>query len=178
MARYTDHSIAKGMAAGLVGGLVASWTMGQFQALWSKVAQSRKQKQPQQQEPEQQSQQESQEPATLKAARKASVFVLHRDLKQQETKIAEPLVHYGYGTIVGGVYGALAEATPLTRTGVGLPFATALWLFGDEMAVPALGLSKPPAEYPVSSHLQALAAHLVYGATTDLVRRAMLKLLD
>jgi putative membrane protein len=67
---------------------------------------------------------------------------------------------------------------PETSKALGLPFGTALWLAGDEIAVPALGLSGNPLEYPVSSHLQALAAHCIYGVTTDLVRRAMRKALE
>jgi putative membrane protein len=49
---------------------------------------------------------------------------------------------------------------------------------GDEIAVPALGLSKSPREYPISTHLQSLAAHFVYGLTTEVVRRTVRKLLD
>jgi len=47
----------------------------------------------------------------------------------------------------------------------------------DEAALPVPGLSKPPTEHPLSSHGLALASHVVYGLTTDgvrrLVRRAM-----
>jgi hypothetical protein len=37
--------------------------------------------------------------------------------------------------------------------------------------VPAAGLSKPPAETPWPQHLQALAAHLIYGLTAEGIRR-------
>ncbi len=39
-ARRVDNStdVWKGLAAGLVGGLIASWTMNQFQALLSKAS--------------------------------------------------------------------------------------------------------------------------------------------
>ena len=175
MARGGNHEVWKGMVAGLVGGLVASWTMNQFQALLSKWGESRKQDtHPQQQE----SPSDMDKPATLKMAEKLAHAVLHRELRSDEEKIAEPLVHYVYGTAWGGIYGALAEAEPVTAKAVGLPFGAALWLAGDEIAVPAFGLSKGPTEYPVSSHLQALASHVVYGVTTDLVRRGMLKALD
>ena len=33
-----NGEILKGLAAGLAGGLVASWTMNQFQAAWTKTA--------------------------------------------------------------------------------------------------------------------------------------------
>ncbi len=54
-----------------------------------------------------------------------------------------------------------------------MPFGAALWLGADEVAVPLFGLSGPPFAYPASTHASALAAHLVYGATADLVRRAV-----
>ncbi len=175
MARGGDHEVWKGMVAGLIGGLVASWTMNQFQALLSKLAESPQQSS----QPQQQAQQSDMDkPATLKMAEKVARAVLHRELRPDEEKIAEPLVHYVYGTAWGGIYGALAEAEPVTAKAIGLPFGAALWLAGDEIAVPAFGLSKGPTEYPVSSHLQALASHAVYGVTTDVVRRAMLKALD
>jgi len=36
-----------------------------------------------------------------------------------------------------------------------------------------LGLKKPPTEYPLSEHAYALASHLVYGLTTEMVRGAV-----
>ena len=41
------------------------------------------------------------------------------------------------------------------------------------VAVPALGLAKPPTEHPPHTHADALAAHFAYGLTTDLLRRAL-----
>jgi uncharacterized membrane protein YagU involved in acid resistance len=62
---------------------------------------------------------------------------------------------------------------PSTTAAWGLPFGAAVWLGADEVAVPAFGLSKAPMEYPASTHASALAAHLVYGLTVDVVRRAV-----
>jgi uncharacterized membrane protein YagU involved in acid resistance len=59
------------------------------------------------------------------------------------------------------------------RAGFGLAYAAALWLAADEIMVPALKLSKTPDEYPLSKHLEGLGAHLVYGATTEGLRRAL-----
>ena len=36
--REDDGNVWKGIVAGLAGGLVASWTMNQFQAAWTKLA--------------------------------------------------------------------------------------------------------------------------------------------
>jgi putative membrane protein len=89
----------------------------------------------------------------------------------RERELAGPAVHYAFGAAVGGAYGLLAELAPATAGGGGLPFGTAVWLAADEAALPALGLSPPPTEYPLSSHAHSLASHWIYGVTTDLVRR-------
>jgi putative membrane protein len=170
------HSVWKGAAAGLVGGLVASWVMNQFQAGLSKATaamqegngQQRREPGPQQERPEPES-----EDATMKAAGAIAETVLHRSLTKQEKQTAGPIVHYAFGSTMGAVYGALAEVAPVTSAAFGAPFGTALWFGSDEVAVPAFGLSKPPTEYPASTHASALAAHVVYGITTDLVRRAV-----
>lgn len=99
-------------------------------------------------------------------------------LTSDEKKIAGPAVHYALGTGVGGLYGAVAEVVPEVTGGVGLPFGVAFWLVVDETAVPVLGLSKPPNEYPVSTHIYALASHLVYGLTAEGVRRGLRKALS
>jgi uncharacterized membrane protein YagU involved in acid resistance len=78
---------------------------------------------------------------------------------------------------MGGVYGALTELSPKVASGAGMPFGAALWLAADEVAVPALGLSKKPTESPAPIHAYALASHLVYGLTTDLVRRVVRRVL-
>jgi len=43
----------------------------------------------------------------------------------------------------------------------------------DEGAVPLLGLSKPPFDYPLSTHIYAMTSHFVFGVTTEIVRRAV-----
>ena len=69
------------------------------------------------------------------------------------------------------------RVSPEVTAGAGLPFGTAFWLVADETAVPLLGLAKGPTEYPVSTHVYALASHLVYGLTAELVRRVVCNML-
>ena len=59
----------------------------------------------------------------------------------------------------------------------GLPFGAAVWIVADEIGVPLAGLSKPPTEYPLRDHASAFAAHLVFGVTTEGVRRLVLGVL-
>jgi hypothetical protein len=118
-----------------------------------------------------------QDDATVETARVISRNVLGRELKESEKEQAGAMVHYAFGALSGGLYGALAEVSPQVTMGAGLPFGAAFWMLADEVAVPALGLSKGPTEYPLSTHAYALASHLVYGMTTELSRRALRQVL-
>jgi hypothetical protein len=140
--------------------------MNQFQAGLSKL--SEQQERPEDQEP---SQSREGDDATMKAASAISQGVLHRQLTADEKRVAGPVIHYAFGSLVGGLYGAMAEVVPVTAMGWGVPFGAAVWLGADEVGVPAAGLSQSPEKVPVTTHASALAAHLVYGATADGVRR-------
>jgi len=41
-----------------------------------------------------------------------------------------------------------------------------------------MSLSKPARDYPLSTHAYAIASHLVYGVTTEMVRREVRRALD
>ncbi len=178
--RNHDANILKGVVAGLAGGLLASWTMNQFQAAWTRIAEgNEKPHGAQSMQPSEGSQGEQaqdtaeQDDATVKTAKAISKTVFGHELQESEKKPAGAAVHYAFGTLTGGLYGALAEVTPQVTTATGLPFGAGFWLLADEISVPLLGLSKGPTEYPVSTHAYALASHLVYGLTTELSRRAL-----
>jgi putative membrane protein len=82
-------------------------------------------------------------------------------------------VHYAFGAINGAIYGVLADALPPGRAANGMLFGAALWLGADEIMLWGLGISKKPTEYAASTHVYALASHLVYGLTLETVRRAI-----
>ena len=153
----------KGALAGAAAGLAASWTMNQFQAGWSTI----------QQKTTGETRQGEGEDATMKAANFAAEKTLHRELSKEEKKRVAPYFHYGFGTLMGTLYGILAEEFPAAKAGFGTAFATGLFLVADEGIVPALKLGGSPKEVPLSSHLEALASHLVYGVSTESVRRGI-----
>lgn len=181
--------VLKGVAAGMVGGLIASWAMNQFHSVSSSAAGKLSSlyrstmggnssgnggppKPPQGQQGKRASDSEGQdEPATVKTAQAVSRRVFRHELYGTQKQVAGPAVHYGYGTAMGGLYGGLVEAMPAVGAGFGTAYGAALWLGGDEIAIPALGLGKPPQKTSLSEHAGALAAHLVYGMTTEAVRR-------
>ena len=182
-----DHNnVWKGLAAGLIGGLVASWTMNRFQDVWSQVAKgiqtgpvnqfhniSGEGGEEAPQDPVSGSKPEVQDDTTVRAASAVSEGVFGHKLTQSEKKIGGTAVHYVLGTGVGGLYGAAAEIEPNVTAAAGLPFGAAFWLVVDEGAVPLLGLSEGPMAYPLSTHAYALSSHFIYGLTAEMVRRAV-----
>lgn len=180
-----DGDVLKGLAAGVVGGLAASWTMNQFQALLSKMfageershgAQSMQQGSPHQgigAELVAEGKDDEKDTAPARLANAISVGVTGRELAKDEKEVAGAVLHYAMGVTSGAIYGVAAEGLPFVTVGAGLPFGAAVWAVADEGIVPAAGLSKSPAEYPLPVHLYAFASHLVYGLTTELVRRSV-----
>jgi hypothetical protein len=164
-------NIWKGMLVGLIAGLVASWTMDRFQDAWIAVSHPDDSKQKEDRASE--DGEETQDDATVKAASAISEGLFEHQLTRAEKKIAGPVVHYAVGATSGIVYGIASEFLPEVTVGFGLPYGTAFWLVIDEGAVPLLRLSKPPTAYPASTHLYALASHLVFGATAEGVRRLL-----
>jgi len=165
-------NVLKGIAAGIAGGLLASFVMNQFQALLKKATEKEEEK-----KPSAKAKQQEGDDATVKAASAISEGVFHHPLSADEKKVAGPAVHYAMGATMGALYGALAELDSRAALGAGIPFGAAVWLGADEVAVPALGLGKPPTQTPASTHASALASHAVYGLTTDLVRRGLRRVL-
>ncbi|MDQ6892997.1 MAG: DUF1440 domain-containing protein [Acidobacteriota bacterium] len=170
----------RGALAGLAGGIVASFAMNRVHALWTTVekgeeAARRKKEQGGQLEKGRQQRQggsEDEGSATEKAADGlAGLFDV--ELDRSDRKTAGSLLHYTFGGAVGAIYGAAAEIAPAVTNGAGVPFGTSVWLAADEIGTPSAGLAKPPSEYPLSVHLQSLAAHVAYGAVTELVRRLL-----
>jgi len=165
----------KGALAGMAAGLVASYAMNQFQAGLAKLKAGAAGNGPRRDAgaPQPPPQPSGDEPATVKAALRIARSVLGRTLREEEKGPSGSLMHYLFGTAAGGVYGALAEKSPVARAGLGTLFGSVLWFLSDEVAVPALGLAKPAREYPASVHASALASHLVYGAATEIVRAGL-----
>jgi putative membrane protein len=182
-------AVWKGLAAGVIGGLAASWIMNQFQATLGKLmegkekphgAQSLQDGSPHHGAGRQLRERGSEEEDDNAAERIASLIseeVFNQQLSESQKHAGGAIAHYAMGLASGGIYGAAAELLPEVTIGAGLPFGAAVWVVADEGIVPALGLSKSPAEYPLSKHAYAFASHLVYGLSTELVRNAVRRVL-
>jgi hypothetical protein len=157
----------KGAVAGAVAGAAGAYTMERFQAWWNDMEKRAA--------PKRRAHalkggatERADEPATLKAAERVSRKVQDAELPL-ELKPGEA-VHYTTGATIGAIYGFVAEILPPARMFNGLLMGTIVWWTADNMAVPAQGLGKKTEQIPPSQHAYALASHLVYGFTTEVVR--------
>lgn len=181
--------LLKGLAAGLAGGLAASFVMNQFQAWWG--ARTRGVAKGHGAQSLQRDAGRADVPAAGPAeprpggtdATERLAAIVAKDVFDERLTPAErdaygTAIHYAYGTTTGAVYGVAAEAAPAVTAAYGLPFGLGVWLLADQLAVPALKLSRPRAEYPPSVLAYSASSHLVYGLTAELVRRAVRSALD
>jgi uncharacterized membrane protein YagU involved in acid resistance len=117
--------------------------------------------------------QQGEEDSTVKTADAVSHAIFHHDLTPRQKEIAGPAVHYGFGASTAAFYGAAVEFAPFLGTGWGLPFGAAVWLGAHVITVPALGLSKPVTQSGPKQEVVEFAAHLVYGAVVEGLRRLL-----
>jgi len=169
--RNGNTHLLRGVAAGAIGGLVAAWVMNGFIAGAMKVQEGMKSLEQKVREESQPKDEEQSEDSTMKVADTVAWLVTGQHLTKQGKQKGGPIVHYAFGALMGALYGALAELSETSTSGAGTAFGTGLFIAADEIMVPALGLSKPPTQQPVSDQLTHYAAHLVYGTTTEMVRR-------
>lgn len=176
MAEQERAQLLSGIVAGVAGGLLASWVMNAFmENAGPKITETIESGNGRKRNGGGRSQKNGarKEDATMKTADAvvATVTGGRRHLSFEEKQKGGPIVHYAFGALMGGLYGALAEYSPRARTGFGTAFAGALFAGADLVAVPALHLSNPSGDAPVSTLATPFAAHLVYGVTTEATRR-------
>lgn len=168
----------KGIVAGLAGGLAGAWAMNQFQKGYSKASDAVSSRMNNGESESMTKKRVVDGPAaTTIAADRLMRPILGRRLSRDEKKIAGPVVHYAFASALGSGYGAVAEHAPMVKMLWGIPYGAAVFAGADELAVPALKLSRGPKEYPVSKHLNALSTHVVFGLTSELVRRGVRRML-
>ena len=143
------------LMVGIAAGLAAAWAMTLFQNAWMRVA----------------AEPEPEETAASKAADALSEQASGAPIKECNKKIADAMLHYLTGALIGGAYGLLGGIFPKLFAVRGLLFGAGLWVLADEIAVPALRLGPPPTEANPKDHALGAAAHLVFGAVLDISRR-------
>lgn len=149
-----------GAAAGLAGG----WAMSQFTRLWNKVSDCPS-------EPLAYSAQEWD--ATSKVAKACVQRISGRSLTSDELKAAAAAVHYAIAGSTGVLYAMAFRTGTLKSRWAGAFFGTGMWLVGNELLLPWLGIVERE-DYDRSEQANALGEQLAYGLTTDLICRKLL----
>jgi putative membrane protein len=116
---------------------------------------------------------EQKEDPTVKTADTLAEKIAGKKLSKSQKKKGGVAVHYAFGAVMGGLYGLAAEYSSVVRSAAGIPYGAALFVGADEIALPLLGLSSKPTEYPLSKHLSGFGSHVVYGTTLELTRRLL-----
>jgi putative membrane protein len=170
----TVGSLLRGSVAGMIGGAAGAWMMNNFHetARSKQPARSRAAAPAGSAAPKSTGRHHNGgEQPTVQVAQAISRNLFDHELGGREKKIAGPAVHFGYGMLVGGLYGALAEVWPNVKIGMGMGYGMALWALGHEAALPMLKLAPSPLDEPPHEHADQLSAHICYGLTLDCVRR-------
>lgn len=103
-----------------------------------------------------------QAPAPAKVGR-LLLRALGYDVPANQIELLTNVMHWGYGTGWGAIYGAVmgntARQRPVAR---GLGFGTWVWVMSYVQLVP-LGIYEPPWTYPPQELAMDLSYHLAYG---------------
>ncbi len=117
------------------------------------------------------------ESSTAAMGRIAYRWIAGKEPESQETRTTlSYLVHWIYSLLMGGVYGAIRGRAEVPDVKGGLVLGLGVWLFGDELGTPLLGVAKGPTAYPPVLHVHALAAHVAYGLASSTTTQALHRL--
>jgi putative membrane protein len=84
-------------------------------------------------------------------------------------------IHWGFGTMIGGVYGLAAEFSPQVTAWRGGVFGLSVNRLAHEELLPRMELVEPVPEQPAQERISEWITHVVYGVSTEVVRRAVRK---
>lgn len=111
-------------------------------------------------------------PPFVLAAQNLSSRVVGVDLDDGQRQKAGMAFHYLAGLTWAPIYQLLRRGVGLGPVTAGLATGASQSLILDEIITPAIGASAPNRDYPLSTHVRGLAAHLAFGlaiaATTEL----------
>ena len=168
MAEREDSNATKvlrGALAGTIAGLVASFAMDRFQAIASGLL------------PSGDDDAGRSETATEQAADAIARKFVGHEVADADKPLAGQAIHYALGAGHGVAYGVAAEFRPSITAGHGAGFGLVTATLLDEAAVPAAGLGSAPWRTDLVTNLYSYASHLVFGATSELVRRQVARTL-
>ena len=108
---------------------------------------------------------------TFKQAHVATAEAVVGTVPRHQREQTATQVEFAFGIACSALYGAAAEYIPVVTTGFGSVYGAVLFTGASEVVLPAVGFVPPPAERTPVQHLGGLAGNVVFGLTTEAVRR-------
>jgi putative membrane protein len=161
--------LVRRMLAGAAGGLAAAFVISQFHARPSDLAKKEPASRRVTPEPEE----GKPGAATEKTVDASSRILSGNHLKKQRRTFSSPIAHYAFGSVMGALYGAAVERSPMGGTGVGTFFGSALFVGANGIVVPALQHSQSTEEQSAKPVLVRWLLRMAYGTTMELVRSSV-----
>jgi putative membrane protein len=152
--RRRKRSLIKGFVAGAIGGLVGAAAKAVGEAVYPPRTQG-----------------QIAPPAVLVNR------ISDRPLSEKEEEVSVRAIHWSFGALVGGVYGAVAEYQPAVTGRLGANFGLTLCGMTHASTLPLMGLTERPEDQPMREHASEVVTHAIYGIATELGRRLVRKIL-
>ncbi len=149
--RNADGNIMRGFVAGAIGGLVGT----ALKTIAEKYLPPRG---------------EGEDTPPEIIADEAAAAITGEGLSEGKKFLAGESMHWLFGTLLGGAYGAAVEVLPQVSDGMGLPFGTAVFGIMHEGILPAAGVEEAHANKDDEEERNELITHLIYGLATEVVR--------
>jgi hypothetical protein len=96
---------------------------------------------------------------------------------KEGVQMAANLTHYGTRMLMGGLYGAMQGKNHVLDLRTGLLFGAILWLYGEEIVVPLLGLKAGPTQAPPQHHLDRLGTNIAFGLGTAIASQTLKRMI-
>lgn len=104
---------------------------------------------------------------------------IHEGLDETERIGLTLASHFAYGAAMGTLYSALVkDALPVPRGVRGVTYGLGVWAGSYLGWLPAAGLYPPATEEPAPRNALMIAAHVVWGASLDLMLNGLVEKLD
>ncbi|HUY80336.1 MAG TPA: DUF1440 domain-containing protein [Acidobacteriaceae bacterium] len=149
-----ERSLLKGAVAGLIGGLAGAGA----KILAEKIFPPR-------------------EPGTVSPNVALAERAVGRELTDEQRRVTESAIQWGFGAAAGAVYGAAVEEAPALGAWKGAAFGLALNRLTHEAVLPKLGVVPAKEEQAAQERVSGWITHAIYGLVTDVVRRRVRKAL-
>lgn len=146
-----NSNIARGIISGFLGGLVGSMAKSAAEQFLEvrKI---------------------DEEAAQMTVIDDLSEKITGNQLSGVSEQIAEQFADIPLGASVGAAYGYGKKDNDEINVIDGVILGATTWASTHETSLPMSGIEKAPEDVPVTTQLQELAAHVIFGVTTEVVR--------